>query len=143
MIEFDVVWNGSVRAVEPFQRTPPAPTLASIIASTPGAGRPYRIARLAKICRGGGETFLVRVSEAARRHCCSVACLSRPLPKVCPVCQGPFSVKFRSRDQVYCSHACAGRDTASQRGASHMAVIGRLGGLRSVAERRRRKAVAA
>lgn len=128
--EFDVVWNGSVRAIEPFTRStmPAAPSWHALGWN------------LSKVCRGCGETFRIKPSEVDRRHNCSRACLAKPVHKICPRCQAPFTVPFKRRDQVHCSRQCHGDATAERRGRSRMAELGRLGGLKSGAVRREKAA---
>lgn len=121
--EFDIVWDGSVRDVVPFEQ-----------ARLELAPRPYRPLpeTVRMLCETCGDSFQVKASRVSRRRFCSTACRSRRVVRLCSYCGQPFEVPVKKREQRHCSRICALRRQAE---SGHTAKIARL----SVAVRRQRR----
>lgn len=130
-LELEVVWNGSVRAVVPFDQA------REELAPRPYAPLPETIRLICKTC---GGSFQELASRARHRVYCSVECRSRRLVRYCLVCDEPFEVPTKRKDQRHCSRRCGDITNARKSRARSMAEIGRLGGLKSGEARRRGKA---
>lgn len=127
--DIEVVWNGSVRPVEPFIRD-------AALAPLPDMTFAARSALVAKTCPSCGDTFFVKQSSVRRRRYCSKRCRQVKVEKTCPQCEKPFIVSAKRRDQVHCSQYCQGRQAAKRRTSSAYVAMGRLGGLKSGIARR-------
>lgn len=127
-VELEVIWNGSVRDVVPVDEA------RRELAAQPVGRLPLTVRRVCERC---GDSFDIRPGWIRRRRYCSTACRSSRVVRLCPVCGEPFTVAVKRRDQVHCSKRC-GYSGRYAKNPGRMAAIGRLGGLKSGAARRRR-----
>lgn len=126
-IDLEVIWNGSVRDVVPVDEA--RRELQQPVGRLPVTVR--------KVCETCGDSFEIKPGWVRRKRHCSTACRSSRVVRLCPVCGEAFTVAVKRRDQVHCSKQC-GYSGRYAKDRARMASIGRLGGLKSGAARRRR-----